>query len=102
MPARFRTTLTMIVGMFRAFFGAGVANIGADAADFFHETRPPAHVGWASPTHLRAVNAQTRAVRHIAQTGIRAVIAFLGTLDTGADTGLMLLMRHGFSPPRKR
>lgn len=84
----------MLVVVFGALVGAGVAHLGADATHIFHEPRTTTHVSDAQTTNFRAIETVARAIRHTAQTLVGAVIAFLGTATTGDDARLMLFVRH--------
>ncbi len=93
-PARLGTTLAVVLGMLGAFLGAGIANLGANAADLVDERRAAAHEGDAQTAHFGAVKTHPRAIGHASQTSVGAVVTLLGTLTASSDTGLVLLMRH--------
>jgi len=98
-PARLGAALTMFLIVLGAFLGAGIANIRANAADFLDEPGASAHERDAQTAHLRAIEANPRAIRHAAQTFIGAMVALLGTPTTSANARLMFLVRHD-QPPR--
>lgn len=93
-PARFGATLAMVIVMLGTFLGAGIANIGTDAANLVDEPGAATHEGDAQATYLGAVEAQTCALRHAAQALVGTVITFLSATATGGDARLMLLVRH--------
>lgn len=100
-PARLGTALAMLLVVFGAFLGAGIANVRAQAADFLDEARTSAHERNAQTAHFRAIEANPGAIRHAAQTLHSAVVAFLSTPATSANARLMFLVSHN-QPPHGR
>jgi hypothetical protein len=89
----------MIHFVFAAFRTAGLADFSANAAEVLRKLRTAAHKCRRSPAGLGAITVEADALGHfadvrLAQTGIRAVLAFLGTCSASFDAGLMLLMGH--------
>jgi hypothetical protein len=67
------------------------------------EPRPAAHERRGAPTRLGAIAVQADALGHfghvpLAQTGVRSVLALLGTLDTSSNAALEFVVRHGIDP----
>lgn len=103
-PTFFRTAAAglgaaaaMVVLVLFAFRGTGVANRGADAAELRDESGIPAHECRAGPALVRAIDAEPRAFRHLAETLIAARFAFLRASDTGFHTGLILMSHERIS-----
>lgn len=94
MAARLGTTLAMVIFMLAAFVGASIANLGTETADLTDEMGAAAHEGDADTARFRAIEADARAVRPVAQALVRTMVAFLGTLATSLDARLMMLMGH--------
>ena len=104
--AFFRATVTgfrAVFAMFRfvlfAFVAARITNVSAHTADLLSELRASAHKSRCSPANLRTIPVESDAFRHhcdilLAQAGIGTVLAHLGTLDTGVNTGLVLFVGH--------
>src|SRR5690606_31710503 len=75
------------------------ADFGAQPADVGSELRVPTHECRGSPAGLRTVPVQSDAFGHLldillAQAGVGAMLARLGALDTGFDTGCVLFVCH--------
>lgn len=87
----------MVVLVLFAFRGTGVANRGADAAELRDESGIPAHECRAGPALVRAIDAEPRAFRHLAETLIAARFAFFRASDTGFHTGLILMSHERIS-----
>jgi hypothetical protein len=85
-PARLGAVPTMVLAMFSAFLGAGIANLRRYAADLIDEPRASTHEDDAQAAHFRAINTEAGAIRHAAQTGVGAVITLLSAAATGGDT----------------
>jgi hypothetical protein len=80
-----------------------LAHIGAQATNLLGELRTTAHESGRRPADIRAVLVKPDALGHhlhilLLETGVAAMLAFLGTTDTGVDARLKILMRHEFSP----
>jgi hypothetical protein len=91
-------TLAMLCLVLRALVRAAVACVGADPANLRREPGAPAHEARADPAEIGAVDAKTRAVRHVPETGVGAVLALLCAPQTRFDAGPVLLMRHRIPP----
>ena len=101
MLARFGAGAAMLRVMPPTFFRAGVADIGADAANLVNEPRAAAHEGRATPALAGAIEAQPSAIGHVRHAGAldRAMLALLRATHARLDTGLMFQMCHGGDPP---
>jgi hypothetical protein len=96
--ARLGAALAMVIVMLAAFLGTRIANLGAEAADLADEMRSATHKGDADATRFRTIEADASAIRPAAQTLVRTMVAFLGTLATRLYAGLMTLVRHETPP----
>lgn len=93
----------VVVLVLIALGGAGIADFGAEPAEVVNEPGTATHERGRSPAEGRTVAVEAdalRQVRHVGfvETGVGAVLTLLGTLETGFDTGVMLLVGHGCSP----
>ncbi len=87
----------MLVVVPGAFRGAGVADFRAERAERAElrvEFRAAAHEGGGEPASVGAINAETRALRHLAEASVSAMFAFLRAAHAGVDTALVFLMCH--------
>jgi hypothetical protein len=85
------TATAMFVLVLLAFRGTRVANRGADAAELCNESGIPADECRAIPALVCAIDAESSAFRHLAETLIAARFALFGTSHTGFHTGLILM-----------
>lgn len=95
------TVLAMLFAMLAALDAAGVADLGTEAADLASEVRPAAHKGGGRPADGGAIAIEPDTLDHrghflFVQTGIRAVVAFLGAADARLDARLKFLVSHSF------
>ena len=105
-PTGVGAPLAVVHFVLRAFDAAGIADFRAKPTNLVREARTTAHKRCGTPTNLRAIAVEANARRHrgdipFAETGVRAVSAFLRAADAGFDAGLMLLMWHDSSPLMK-
>ena len=84
----------MLVVVLGAFRGAGVADFRAERAELRVEFLSAAHEGGGEPARIGAINAKTRALRHLAEASVSAMFAFLRAAHAGVDTALVFLMCH--------
>jgi hypothetical protein len=96
--ARLGAALAVVIVVLSAFLGTSIANVSADTANLFDEPRAATHKSDAQTTHFRTIKTDPRAIRHTTETLVRTMVAFLGTLATRRDAGLMMLMRHETPP----
>jgi hypothetical protein len=96
------TFLAVVGFVLFAFVAAGFTNLCAEPTDILGESRVTTQPCRRVPTDLGAIPVQPDTFGHfgdvlLAQTGIRAMLALLGALDTGFDAGLILLVGHDLS-----
>jgi hypothetical protein len=82
---------------------AGFADVGANLADVAGKFAAARHIARGKPTNRRAIDVQPNAFRHhfdvlLAKTSGSAVVASIGALVAGVDTGLILLVSHHSLP----
>jgi hypothetical protein len=94
-PAGFRAALAVLGLVLLALGCADIARLRADPTDLGRQAGPSAHEACARPTHIGAVDAEPRAIGHLPQASISAVLAFLCAPDASIDAGLVFLMGHG-------
>lgn len=90
-PTRFGASLAVLRVVFFAFRTTGIADLGADAANFAGELRATAHKGRSTPTDFSTVAVESNALGHhadilLAQTGIGTALAFLRALNACLNT----------------
>jgi phosphatidylglycerophosphatase A len=81
----------MLVLVLLALRGAGVTKRGANSTEVCDEAGISADECGAIPANVRAINTESRAFRHLAQTLIAAGFALFRTSDTSFHTGLILM-----------
>jgi hypothetical protein len=84
--------------MFGTLLGAGIADLGTEAANLTDGSGAAAHEGDADATCFRAVGTNTRTIGSLAHALAGAVIAFLSATTTRGDAGLMLFVSHEKPP----
>src|SRR4051812_37326365 len=92
-----------VLGLVRtALVGTAVARFGTGAAHGGRQRRGAAYVTGADPAQLGAVATSADAVGHlgVADAGIAALLALLGTCDARFDAGTELVVDHERSFPR--
>ena len=92
----------MIHRMAIAFFGAEIADPGAERAHLDGELAAARHIACGDSADLRAVHVEVDAARELIairleKTGDRAMVARLGARIAGGDTGSILFVVHGGS-----
>jgi hypothetical protein len=94
--ASFRAASAMIVVVLAALLSAKLASLGAGEADLGSEPGIPAHEARAGPAEFRAISAIPDAVRHsrVIDTNVAAILASLGTSQTGRDAFLKACRFH--------
>lgn len=92
----------MIHFVLAALSATSFADIGAKAANLLHELRTAAHIGRCRKADFQTIPIEADAFGHFGyilfvETSVRALLAFLGTLQAGIDTRLAFLVGHVFS-----
>jgi hypothetical protein len=90
-------TAVVIVVLF-TFDCAGFADLGAYTTNSCVKARAAAHECGARPARVGAVDAKACALRHLAETGVAAVFAFLRAAHARVNTGLVDFVGHGLVP----
>jgi hypothetical protein len=94
----------MVHRMLAAFFGAGGAHIGTQAAQLLCEVAAACHEGGGRTSDLGAIHVVGDAARHhfhvlFLQAGGGAMVACGGAGVTGFDTDFQLVGLHAGIPP---
>jgi hypothetical protein len=97
--ARVGATLAVLGFMLATLRSTGIADVGAHAANIVHELRSPTHEGGGGPADGGAIPVQPDALNHcchivFAETGISAMLTFLGASETCFNAALVFLMGH--------
>jgi hypothetical protein len=97
--AFFRTATAMLRFVLGAFGAAGVADVGAHAAEIVRKIRTAAHQRRRRPTDFRTITVQPNTFGHHLDVGFAqacggAMFASLGAAATGFDAGTKLLVTH--------
>lgn len=98
----FRTALTMLHLVLRAFSAAGFC---AGFADIVHELRTSTHQCRSGPTKVGAIAIEANTFRHhrdvlFAETRVGPMLAFLSTADTRFNARLKIFVTHTRSPKK--
>lgn len=97
--AIFGALLAVVHLVLAALRAAGLADLGAYAANLVGELRAAAHEGRRAPACLGAVTVQADALGHfrhvlLVKTRAGTVFAFLGALHARFNTGMELVVSH--------
>jgi len=101
----FRTALTMLHLVLRAYSAAGFARFCAGFADVVHELGTATHKRRSGPAEIGAIAIQANTFRHhrdilFAETRGSAVLAFLSTANARFNTRLKFFMTHTRTPKK--
>jgi hypothetical protein len=102
-----RAVLAVIDAVLPALRAARLTDFRAQQAQLVRELRIAAHEGRGLPTKGGTVAIEPDAIDHardiaLLQAGTGAVLAVLGTGNTGIDTRFELMMCHDLEPPSER